>query len=78
MQSKYSEYAGQPSRAIRTWKVALYIRLSREDDDDKAESYSVTSQREILKEYLKQHPDMELYDIYIDDGWSGTNFVEVR
>lgn len=74
MQSKYSEYAGQPSRAIRTWKVALYIRLSREDDDDKAESYSVTSQREILKEYLKQHPDMELYDIYIDDGWSGTNF----
>lgn len=74
MHLKYSEYAGQPSRVIRTWKVALYIRLSREDDDDKAESYSVTSQREILKEYLKQHPDMELYDIYIDDGWSGTNF----
>ena len=74
MHSKYSEYAGQPSQVIRTWKVALYIRLSREDDDDKAESYSVTSQREILKEYLKQHPDMELYDIYIDDGWSGTNF----
>lgn len=74
MHSKYSEYAGQPSQANRTWKVALYIRLSREDDDDKAESYSVTSQREILKEYLKQHPDMELYDIYIDDGWSGTNF----
>lgn len=74
MHLKYSEYAGQPSQVIRTWKVALYIRLSREDDDDKAESYSVTSQREILKEYLKQHPDMELYDIYIDDGWSGTNF----
>ena len=74
MHATYSEYAGQPSQVIRTWKVALYIRLSREDDDDKAESYSVTSQREILKEYLKQHPDMELYDIYIDDGWSGTNF----
>ena len=39
MHSKYSEYAGQPSQVIRTWKVALYIRLSREDDDDKAESY---------------------------------------
>ncbi|MCD7860100.1 MAG: recombinase family protein [Firmicutes bacterium] len=74
MQAKYLEYAGQPSQAIKTWKVALYIRLSREDDGEKAESYSVTSQREILKEYLKQHPDMELYDIYIDDGWSGTNF----
>ena len=28
----------------------------------------------ILKEYLKLHPDIELYDIYVDDGWSGTNF----
>ena len=30
--------------------------------------------REILKEYLKLHPDIELHDFYIDDGWSGTNF----
>ena len=55
------------------WKAALYIRLSKEDGD-KGESNSVTSQREILKEYLKLHPDIELYDFYVDDGWSGTNF----
>lgn len=55
------------------WRAALYIRLSKEDGD-KAESYSVTSQREILKEYLKLHPDIEPYDFYIDDGWSGTSF----
>lgn len=74
MQSKYSDYALQPQQVIKTWKVAFYIRLSREDEGDKAESFSITSQREILKEYLKQHPDMELFDFYVDDGWSGTNF----
>lgn len=55
------------------WRAALYIRLSK-DDGDKQESNSVTYQREILKEHLKLHPDVELYDTYIDDGWSGTNF----
>lgn len=57
----------------KIWNAALYIRLSREDGD-KTESYSVTSQREILKEYLKLHSDIEFVDYYIDDGWSGTNF----
>lgn len=66
-----NSYTGQ---AGKIWKAALYIRLSREDGDDKAESCSVTSQREILKEYLKQHPDIQAYDFYIDDGWSGTSF----
>ena len=57
----------------KIWRAALYIRLSKEDGN-KAESESVTSQREILKEYLKLHPDIEPFDCYIDDGWSGTNF----
>ena len=63
----------QPLSVTKSWKAALYIRLSREDGDSR-ESYSVTSQREILTQYLKQHPDIEQYDIYIDDGYSGTNF----
>ena len=63
----------QPRQVSDTWKAALYIRLSKEDGD-KSESYSITSQREILKEYLKLHQDIELYDFYIDDGWSGTTF----
>ena len=69
---KYKEILEQPQRKS-IWQAALYIRLSKEDGD-KQESYSVTSQREILKEYLKQHPDIDFYDFYIDDGWSGTNF----
>ena len=70
---KYVGFLEQPRVVLPTWRAALYIRLSKEDGD-KAESYSITSQREILKEYLKLHPDIELFDIYIDDGWSGTNF----
>lgn len=64
---------GQLRKDSRIWKAALYIRLSKEDGN-KAESESVTAQREILKEYLKLHPDIECYDFYVDDGYSGTNF----
>lgn len=71
--AKYANYLVQPLQVLTTWKAALYIRLSK-DDGDKQESNSVVYQREILKEHLKLHPDIELYDIYIDDGWSGTNF----
>ncbi len=70
---QYTDLLEQPSAPTSVWKTALYIRLSREDGD-KAESDSIGSQREILKEYLKHHPDMELVDIYADDGYSGTNF----
>lgn len=70
--NKYSEILKQPLQD-KTWQAALYIRLSKEDGD-KQESYSVTSQREILNEYIKQHSDISLVDYYVDDGWSGTNF----
>ena len=73
MDSKYAAYSEQPPVFKPLWRAALYIRLSKEDGD-KGESNSVTSQREILKEYLKLHPDIELYGFYVDDGWSGTNF----
>ena len=62
-----------PFTALCPWRAALYIRLSR-DDGDKLESDSVTYQREILKEHLKLRPDITIFDTYIDDGWSGTNF----
>lgn len=71
--SKYAAFLEQPHEPVKVWSAALYIRLSKEDGD-KAESYSVTSQRAILKEFLKLHPDISFHDEYIDDGWSGTNF----
>ena len=61
----------QPSNKI--WNTAFYIRLSREDGD-KLESDSVSSQKDLCSDFLMRNPDMKLYDIYIDDGWTGTNF----
>ncbi|MCH5297691.1 MAG: recombinase family protein [Ruminococcus sp.] len=74
MDQKYIDYAGQPQKVIQPWKAALYIRLSKEDLEKKNESVSVTNQREILVEYLRQHPEIELFDIYVDDGFTGTDF----
>lgn len=71
--SKYKEILEQSSSPFKVWKTALYLRLSR-DDGTETESNSIASQREILKEYLKRCPDMELARIYSDDGYSGTNF----
>ncbi len=71
---KYTDYPGQPQRAEKAWSAALYIRLSKEDAEKKNESASVTNQREILLEYLRQNPELELFDIYVDDGFTGTDF----
>lgn len=63
----------QLAEGLKLRKTAVYIRLSKEDGD-KEESDSVASQREIIKEFLKIHPELELYDYYIDDGCTGTDF----
>ena len=54
-----------------------YLRLSREDGD-KLESDSIRNQRSLINDFIGQHPEITLVDEYIDDGYSGTNFVEVR
>lgn len=54
------------------FKIAIYIRLSREDGDD-LESESVTNQRSLLIGYLKAQ-GLVAVDIYVDDGYTGTNF----
>lgn len=51
--------------------AGLYMRLSR--DDGTAESSSITTQRKILLSYAKENGFI-VYDEYIDDGFSGTNF----
>ncbi len=61
----------------KIWSVAEYIRLSQEDSDngeDKQESNSVTSQKTLLNEYIEENDDLLVYDTYIDDGFTGTDF----
>ena len=59
--------------AEKLWNVALYARLSNEDGD-KAESNSITSQKEMIREYVLKHTDMVIVREYTDDGFSGVSF----
>ena len=52
-------------------RAALYLRLSR--DDGAGESASIDSQRKLLLQYAKKN-GFSVFDEYVDDGWSGTNF----
>jgi len=51
----------------------MYIRLSREDDTKDYESESITNQRSLILDFLKEN-NYTLYDEYVDDGYSGTSF----
>lgn len=62
----------------KPYVVALYTRMSKEDDDvglygKKEESNSITNQRMLLYDYLKTHPEFQGYEImeFCDDGFSG-------
>ena len=58
------------------YKVAIYIRLSKEDvDRGYDESESIKNQRTLLTEYVQKLGwEYKLIDIYIDQGYTGTNF----
>lgn len=78
--NRYDEYLERRQGAARTsvqWRAAEYLRISREDGD-KEESDSIGTQKDITHEYVEQNEDIVFAGEYIDDGWTGTNFVEVR
>lgn len=58
--------------AVQALWTAFYCRLSR-DDDNEGDSNSIQHQKQILEKYAKDH-NIEHYQFYIDDGYSGTNF----
>lgn len=59
-------------KAGSIYTAALYMRLSK-DDDGAAESASIITQRKMLRSYAAEHSYV-VFDEYVDDGWSGTNF----
>ncbi len=70
--SKYDKSKIETNEVI--WKAGLYLRLSKEDDVSKDESDSISSQRELLLSFIKKDPKIDIYNIYVDDGYSGTTF----
>lgn len=51
-------------------KVASYCRVST-DSEDQANSFE--SQQRYFREYIERHPEWELYEVYADEGISGTS-----
>ena len=54
------------------YNTAIYLRLSR-DDELQGESSSISTQRQMLTQYCHEQR-LRIYDEYVDDGYSGTNF----
>lgn len=51
-------------------KVASYCRVST-DQDDQANSFQ--AQQRYFREYIRSRPDWELYEVYADEGITGTS-----
>lgn len=65
--------------------IAVYLRLSLEDvdkrtDSVKDDSNSIVSQRLLINRWLDLNPELSKLKRleFCDDGFTGTNFVEVR
>ena len=55
------------------YNTALYMRLSR-DDETFGDSVSIETQRTVLTQFVREHPEFHMVSEFVDDGWSGTNF----
>ena len=55
--------------------LALYLRLSLEDEGEKDESNSISNQRKQIYEYIHHDSELSRYEAmeFSDDGYSGTN-----
>lgn len=62
----------------KVYQAALYLRLSKEDGDvedgGKLVSNSISNQKDLIMDYLKLHPEIEVHSVWADDGYSGVNF----
>ncbi|HEO2171894.1 TPA: recombinase family protein [Streptococcus agalactiae] len=56
----------------KKYVAGLYCRLSK-DDGNSVESMSIWSQKVMLKQFAESN-SIAIYDYYVDDGYSGTNF----
>jgi DNA invertase Pin-like site-specific DNA recombinase len=61
---------------LKEWRVAIYLRLSKDDPDKNDESNSITNQRTIVREFIENHDGLTFSqeDVYVDDGFTGLNF----
>ena len=62
---------------MAVFNTAIYVRLSKEDivaAQSGRESNSITNQKQLILDFLKDKPEFNIVSIRIDDGYTGTNF----
>lgn len=64
--------AGAPVKKTKTFRVALYARLSVELKARPSES--IANQLDIMREFIKGRPEFAEYHEYVDSAVSGTSF----
>lgn len=57
----------------RVYHAAVYVRLSKEDGD-KEESDSIVNQKELIRAFLADKPEIHISGEFVDDGYSGADF----
>ena len=61
---------------MAVFNTAIYVRLSKEDivaAQSGRESNSITNQKQLILDFLKDKPEFNIVSIRIDDGYTGTN-----
>lgn len=63
----------------KVYAAAVYLRLSKEDGDvcdesRKEESNSITNQKRLIHDFLKDREDIHVFKEYVDDGYTGSDF----
>ena len=56
------------------YSAALYARISV-DSERKRESDTIGTQIRLLKDFVSQHDEIRIYDVYADNDISGTDFI---
>ena len=64
--------AAASENKMKLWRAALYIRLSVEFNGCRGDS--LETQRQIMEAYVALCPDIEIVDVYTDNGISGQLF----
>ena len=61
----------------KIYHAAIYVRLSKEDGDisssAKLESNSISNQKALILDFLKDKKDIEVVSVRVDDGYGTTS-----
>lgn len=61
--------------SLQKKQMMIYLRLSKEDGNLNKESNSITNQRKLISDFIKNMPDLQEVETveYCDDGYTGKN-----